>query len=273
MGDEFTASSRYAGDEAWTEWFDICSVPGCSEEHAAKLRAQIASAMYAQLARCGFSRADAGEDDPVAFFDSYFKLKGSREKPKPLKLYFRHRIAEEGLDLVDFTCGTLFGSGSGRIRDIVIDWISVLKGWKPRTVTDPDGRRHLAWENAGDADLAAVEQPCAPESVEFLDTDEYRRTAAELISALAKKIKAEKADVALLLYVTAHDIPMTEPCVLAALGVGKTQAYKMRDKTMTGLEKELRGNADAGSALFGRVLLEACVAELSERMKKELGAE
>ena len=47
MGDEFTASSRYAGDEAWTEWFDICSVSGCSEEHAAKLRAQVASAINA----------------------------------------------------------------------------------------------------------------------------------------------------------------------------------------------------------------------------------
>ena len=27
-------------------------------------------------------------------------------------------------------CGTLFGARSWRIRDIVLDWISVLKGWR-----------------------------------------------------------------------------------------------------------------------------------------------
>ena len=132
---------RYAGEAAWTEWFEICSVAGCRDEHATKLRAEIESAMTSQLLRCGFSVEDAGGDDPVAFFDSYFKLKGSREKGKPLKLYFAHRIQAERLRMLDFVCGTLFGSRSGRIHDIVVDWISSLKGWKARIVRGEDGCR------------------------------------------------------------------------------------------------------------------------------------
>lgn len=117
-------NDRYAGEAAWREWFAVCSVAGCGRGNAAKLRAEIESAMTSQLLRCGFSVEDAGGDDPVAFFDSYFKLKGSREKGKPLKLYFAHRIQAERLRMLDFVCGTLFGSRSGRIHDIVVDWIS-----------------------------------------------------------------------------------------------------------------------------------------------------
>ncbi|MBR1921094.1 MAG: hypothetical protein IJ829_03690, partial [Kiritimatiellae bacterium] len=158
MGDEFSWSDRYAGDEAWAEWFDVCSVAGCRPEHAARLREQISSALYAQLARAGVSRAEAGDEDPVMVFDAYFKLKGSRDAPKPLKSYFAHRIRDERMDLFDFVCGTLFGSGSGRVRDIALEWISLIKGWKPRTVTQGDGSRRLVWETAGDDARAAAEQ-------------------------------------------------------------------------------------------------------------------
>ena len=156
MGDEFAWNDRYAGDDAWNEWFDICSVAGCRPEFAVRLAEQVSSAMYSQLSRAGFPREDAHGDDPVAFFDSYFKLRGSRDAKKPLKSYFLHRIKDEGIDMVDFVCGTLFGSGSGRVRDIVLDWIAVLKGWKPRTVSDGEGRRRVVWENAGDENLASV---------------------------------------------------------------------------------------------------------------------
>lgn len=114
--------------------------------------------MYAQLARFGLPREDTGTDDPVSFFDGYFKLKGSREKGKPLKLYFVHRIRAEHLRLFDFVCGTLFGSRSGRIHDIVTDWISSLKGWKPRIVRGEDGCWRLRWERT-EGDGAPVELP------------------------------------------------------------------------------------------------------------------
>ena len=74
MGDEFTWNDRYAGDEAWTEWFEICSVDLCRPEFAARLREQVSSALYSRLARAGISREDAGGEDPVAFFFGQFIL-------------------------------------------------------------------------------------------------------------------------------------------------------------------------------------------------------
>ena len=120
---------RYAGDAAWREWFDRFAVSRCSAENADRLGAQIGAAMYAQLARCGLARDAAGNDDPVAVFDAYFMLQGSRDPGKPLKAYFAHRIKVEGLRLVDFVCGTLFGARSGRIHDIVTDWIASIKSF------------------------------------------------------------------------------------------------------------------------------------------------
>ena len=45
MNDNTLTPDRYAGDEAWQDWFDICSVGGCPAEHAAALRRQVESAM------------------------------------------------------------------------------------------------------------------------------------------------------------------------------------------------------------------------------------
>ena len=56
-----TVAEKYAGEAAWSEWFAICSVGGCSEVNRDRLRAQVESAMYAQLARFGLSRDDAGD--------------------------------------------------------------------------------------------------------------------------------------------------------------------------------------------------------------------
>ena len=130
----------YAGDEAWREWFDACAVSRCGAANADRLGAQIGAAMYSQLARFGIVRSDVGEDDPVSVFDAYFMLKGSRDPGKPLKSYFAHRIKVEGLRLLDFVCGTLFGARSGRVHDIVVDWIASIKGWKPRSLRGSDGR-------------------------------------------------------------------------------------------------------------------------------------
>lgn len=271
MAEEFSWNDRYAGDAAWTEWFDICSVAGCRPEYAAALRAEVESAMYAQLARCGFSRDDVGSDDPVSFFDSYFKLKGPRTTAKPLKSYFRYRIEVEGLKLVNFVCGTLFGSGSGRVRDIVIDWISTCKGWKAHKVTGDDGRRHLAWESAGDENLAAMELAETNDPAAFLDEEPIRRQVAQVLDRLAVKIKVEKSRVALLLYVTALDISITEPVVLQELGTGKSRAYVIRDNAMKALEKELRRIEGAEDPLFGRILLDVCERGLSPTMRAQLG--
>ena len=272
MSEEFAWNDRYAGDDAWTEWFEICSVAGCRPEFASRLREQISAAMYARLSRAGISREEVG-DDPVAFFDSYFKLRGSREKGKPLKLYFAHRIKDEGIEMVDFVGGTLFGSGSGRVRDIVLDWIAVIKGWKPRTVAGEDGRRRLVWENAGDADLAAVEQREEPESLDFLDEEPLRAAAVHVLAAVALRTRLDSATVSLLVYATSHDIALTEPCVLAALETGKSQAYAWKERVVKSLERELHGVESADTPLFARLLVSVSAANLPRALRAELGVE
>lgn len=273
MGEEFAWNDRYAGDDAWTEWFDICSVAGCRPEFAARLAEQVSSAMYAHLSRAGLSRADALGEDPVSFFDSYFRLKGSRDVKKPLKSYFRHRISEDGIDMADFVCGTLFGSGSGRVRDIVLDWIAVLKGWKPRTVSLDDGSRRLVWENAGDADLASVELSGGGDSLDFIDEEPLRAAARRVLDAVARRSRVDLRAASLLVYATSHDIPLTEQCVLSALGAGKSQAYAWREKVMGSLERELRSAESGDTALFARVLVSAAAANLPRELRAELGAD
>ena len=272
MGEVHAWNDRYAGDDAWTEWFDICSVAGCCGACAARLAAQISSAMYAHLARAGVSREDAG-DDPVAFFDSYFKLRGSRDAKKPLKSYFLHRIKDEGIEMSDFVCGTLFGSGSGRIRDIVVDWVAAIKGWKPRTVCGSDGRRRLVWENAGDANLSSVELAVPSDPFDCIDEEPLRAEADRVLSAVARKARVGVAAACLLVYATSHDISLTEPCILSALDAGKSQAYSWREKVMKSLEKELR-SAEAGETpFFARILVSSAAAHLPRALKEELGVD
>ena len=261
----------YAGDAAWREWFEMCAVARCGEESAERLRAQVASSMYAQLSRYGLTRADACGDDPVAAFDSYFRLKGSRESKKPLKLYFSHRIEVEGLRMADFVCGTLFGALSGRIHDVVLDWIATLKGWKPRFLRGEGGRRRLVWEGAGAEDVAELERADVADPAEFVDVEPLRRKALSLIETVALKIKAEKQSVALLYYATAQDIPITATAVLEVLQTAKSRAYALREKAMEALRRELKNDEDAASPLFARMLLEACEASLGEDVRAKLG--
>ena len=271
MKDDFGMNGSYAGDAAWKEWFAMCAVARCGEEAAARLRAQVSSAMFAQLARHGLSRDDAGGDDPVAEFDAYFRLKGSRDVGKPLKLYFAHRIKAEGLRMVDFVCGTLFGGLSGRVHDIVIDWIAALKGWKPRSLRGEGGRRRLVWENAGDEDVAQLEQPDTTDPAALLDVEPLRKKASTLLENVSRKIKAEKQSVALLYYATAQDIPITATAVLEVLQTAKSRAYALREKAMETLRRELRNDEDAASPLFARMLLEVCEAALGEEVRAKLG--
>ncbi len=264
---------KYAGDAAWREWFDICSVNGCPPASAEALRAQIASAMYARLTKCGIGRDETNGEDPIAFFDAFFKLKGSREAGKPLKLYFAYRIKAEGMRLADFVCGTLFGSFSGRIHDIVMEWIAVLKGWKPRSLRSPDGKRHIIWEGATQEETAAQELADDSDPTVFLDVDPMRAEIDAALETVARKIKVEKTKVALLLYAEAQDVPVTNPAVLEGLEVGKSRAYKLKEKAVIALRKELRTAEGVGSPLFGRILLEACEESIPEATRVKIGAE
>ena len=219
--------------------------------------------MYAQLARFGLTRDDAGGDDPIAFFDGYFKLKGSRKKGKPLKLYFAHRIRAERIRMIDFVCGTLFGARAGRVHDIVVDWVSSLKGWKSRIVRGEDGCRRLRWERT-EGDGAPIELPIENDPAAEIDVTAIRGEIDSLLERVARRIGVEKRNTALLLYVTAMDVALTEDAVLGALGVGKSMAYRLKDKVMEALRKEMRVTEGADDPLFGRLLLEACEKEVGD---------
>ena len=265
MNDNTLTPDRYAGDEAWQDWFEICSVGGCPAVHGAALRRQVESAMYSTLLKRGVTREEAGADDPVAVFDAYFKLKGSRETKKPLKSYFAYRIKVEGMRLADFVCGTLFGSGAGRVH--------AIKGWRPRKVKGPDGRRRIEWESAGPAEIAALEPSAESDPAALLDLEPMRREIDALLERISLKIKVEKSHVAALLYATAQDMPLTDAALLEGLGVGKSRAYAMREKTMDEFRKEAKTMESADSPLFGRILLEACEAALPDALRAEIGGE
>ena len=260
----------YAGDGAWRKWFEICSVDGCPAKEAGALRAQIGAMLLSRLARYGIGKDAIGGEDPIAFFDSYFMLKGSRDKSKPLKSYFAYRIKAEGLAMRDFVCGTLFGAAAGRVKDIVVEWISLLKGWKPRTVRGDDGRRKFVWEGASDADLSALEAPEETDPATLLDVAPMRDALLKALESVADKISVEKQKVALLLYVTAQDVPVTNPAVLEGLHTAKSRAYVLRDKAIAALRKELAQSGWMENPLSGRILLEVCEAEMPADVREEL---
>ena len=84
----------------------------------------------------------------------------------------------------------------------------------------------------------------------------------------------DKEDAAsLLVYATSHDISLTEPCILAALGAGKSQAYALREKVIAALERELREVELADTPLFARVLVATAAAHLPRGLQDELGVE
>ena len=84
MNDNTLTPDRYAGDEAWQDWFDICSVGGCPAEHSAALRRQVESAMYSTLSKRGISREDEANfiaflvceasEDPYVRYAGYMNL-------------------------------------------------------------------------------------------------------------------------------------------------------------------------------------------------------
>ena len=261
----------YAGDAAWQEWFDICSVAGCSERSAIALRREVESAMCAQLARMGFDGLDVGFDDPVAFFDSYFALRGRRTAKKPLKAYLAYRMRVEKRKMSDFVCGTLFGTRSGRIRDIVLDWISVLKGWRAHSCRRADGSRQLVWEHGTDvdalgSDLAAAET----DSMSRLDRAQVVRDVEVLLARLAGSVSLTREQIALVVYVVAMNVPLTNAVVLKVLKCGKSRAYVVRDRVMASLRAELETFETASDVAFGDVLLERCSATLSAGLHREL---
>ena len=146
----------YAGDVAWKHWFEKCAVGRCATAEQATLKRQIESAFFNEaFYRHGISRADYGDEDVCNLFDSYFWLYGNRNSKsgkrkskieKPLKEYFDDRIdPSDGEGLKKIVCGTFFSSECGLIKDVVRESVSLVKGWQPRWITLPNGKKKLEW--------------------------------------------------------------------------------------------------------------------------------
>lgn len=264
-----SANEKYAGDNAWTEWFELCSVARCQPEPASKLNDQIRSAMYSQLTRFGYTSNTVGNDDPVTFFDSFFLMKGSRDTNKPLKSYFKYRIGKENTPLREFICGTIFSAQFGRIHDIVRDWIASVKGWKPHSLLGEDGKRHLQWERATASDDAreyAGGYVPAPEH--NLDHDVLAEYVHQMLDVVSKKIKVEKRKIAFLLLSTAKGLAVSSPEVLAALGVKKSRASKIKEECMKAVVKYFADKeVETNDVEFAGIMISVCEAEAEKEVR------
>ena len=239
------------------------------------LSSYIGAAMRGQLAKTGYASAEFDGDDPVSFFDSFFLLGSMRSEAKnkkPLKQLLVGKVAG-GVSLKELVCGVLFSPQRGRIRDIVRDWISTVKGWKWRSVLQEDGTRKVVREGAANAEAAREESRAISYSFGTrLDADAFGSIALELLAALEVSMSLEKHKIALLLYVTANDISIDSPLVLETLGMKKSTAYTQRTKCMNAAAEYLANNdVRTDDVAFASRLMTSCKGILGEELVMKLG--
>lgn len=266
------------GDAAWQKWFELCSVGRVKDVDPALalgLKKQIESAMLGQLRSLGLSRDDFDDDDAVSYFDSFFLLESAKKEKsdaKPLKQYYKYRMALNDRPLKQFVCGTLFSAQCGRIRDIARDWVATVRGWKPHSLTQSDGKRVVVWESAAQKD--DVRETGMRVSYRFgsrLDSSELKRYVQEMFDVVSAQLGVEKSTVALLFYVTAQKISVATPLVIEKLGVEKSRAYTLRDKCMDMAEAFFKAKDVATDDIhFARMLLKACETCVGEEMVAKL---
>ena len=92
----------------------------------------------------------------------------------------------------------------------------------------------------------------------------------QLIVRIAESVSLTREQIALVVYVVAMNVPLTDAVVLKALKCGKSQAYVLRDRVMASLRAELETLETATDVAFGDVLLERCSAMLSAELHREL---
>ena len=271
-------NETYCGDEAWQKWFELCAVDRVRQfdsGFADGLQKQIGSAMRVQVKNMGLSQDDFCDDDAVSHFDSFFLLDSARKESsgaKPLKLYYKYRMALKDRPLKEFVCDTLFSAQCGRIRDIARDWIATVRGWKPHSRIQPDGKRIVVWESAAQKeDVRETERAVTYKCTSRVDAEELRGYVQEMFSVVASRLGVEKSAVALLFYVTAQKISVASPAVVESLGVEKSRAYTLRDKCMDMAEELVKAKDVAtDDVFFARILLKACEACIGEEMLAKL---
>ena len=266
------------GDVAWRKWFELCSVGRVQTGDpnlASGLRKQIESAMRGQLKNMGLDCGDICGDDAVSHFDSFFLLDSTRkekEDKKPLKQYYKYRIASNDRPLKEFVCGTLFSAQCGRIRDIARDWVATVRGWKPHSLTQLDGKRVVVWESAAaKEDIREAEGTVSYKFGFRLDGEALKKFVQDMFISVASQLEVEKSVIALLFYVTAQKISVATPTVVEKLGVEKSRAYTLRDKCMNLAEEVFKEKDIATDDIqFARILLKTCEQYVGEEVVAKL---
>ena len=265
MGKDFYELS--GGDAAWEKWFELCSVDrvrAVDPNLADGLKKQIESAMSRQLKEdIGLGLDDVCGDDAVSHFDSFFLLDSTRKEKKdkkPLKQYYKYRIALKDRPLKEFVCGTLFSAQRGRVHDIVRDWVATVRGWKPHSLTQPDGKRVVVWETAAAKDdVRETKRAVTYKFASRLDSEVIQKCVQDMFEELSLKLGVEKSVIALLFYVTAQKISVATPKVVEKLGVEKSRAYTLRDKCMNLAEEFFKEKDIATDDIqLARILLKTC---------------
>jgi len=229
MSADLDLYEQAGGDAAWQLWFERCAVHRVGEENptfAAGLAAEIDSAMYGQLSKMGVTKESMNGDVPHLHFDAFFLADSTRkeaEMRKPLKQFYKDRLAAADRSLKEFVCGTIFSSSTGRIRDIARDWVCTVRGWKPHSVKGEDGKRSVIWERA----LEKEDASARPGGVLYrfggrIDRETLRTDIAHVFETVSTELGLEKRAIAFLFYTAAQGVSLDQPIILDVLGCKKS---------------------------------------------------
>ena len=233
MMDALINEEMYASDTAWRNWFDKCAVKRCATDEQARLRRQIESAFRRELMRHdGVNVSDYADEDICDMFDQHFYLHGTADNPKALKQYYLDRLDPNNSNALKLiVCGTFFSPRKGRIKDIVRETIPVVKGWRARWKTMPDGKKVLAWERPEetlDEDGLSKHVPVSyNDAFSYLARREnhWQPKADELVDYLSGKIKKGSREVPIVLYSILNGISAQNQTLQKILGVKQVQCF------------------------------------------------
>ena len=243
----------YASDEAWTHWFERCAVKLCSQDEQSRLRRQIKSAFMREVRRHdGVSDIDYNKEDICGLFDSYFgddvAAGGAGVVKKARKAFYWDRIdSDDPNGMKKLICGTFFSSRCGRIKDIVRESISLVKGWRPRWMNTHDGKK-LIWERPyeplSEDDSRTIEPVCYPTAYAYLDRDcrIWQRRARQLLDFLCGNGEINASEVPILVYAIVNGVSPSNATLQRSLGVRQVQCYKKVNRMKEEMRRYMQNN-------------------------------
>lgn len=279
---------RYAGDEAWTQWFERCQVAACGDAEQRLLTEEIKSGLSKALTR-HIAVTDFCEENLVSYFDEYFGSNRSQwADTVPVKKALKLKLWDERNNVPDklkgIVLGRIFAQGGrkkGYITNIAIDAIPAIKGWQARWIKVPlTGKKRLVWERAvekGEKDsLNPEEILVAPANDSSLNLDYgwFLTCSREFLTELASKNNCENLiSPATMIYAWANKISATRDVVQRLLGVKHVKAQDKINKAIEFLckfckRKDLRLRPDGEG--FVQVLLKEVENQLGNTLLKEL---